>query len=650
MKWLGWLGTPIVLVVLLVALWRWDWFIPLAEAQASAALGRPVHIGHLNVGLGRIVRVTADDIVVENPPEWQGDPLARIGRLSLDVDAWAYIRHGTLVIPAIEVNRPLVSVMESASGEANYAIGAGGGTSGGGPSPQIGTLRITDGQGRVVIPRLDADFAVAMSTPDVDGQPRIRVDAQGTYARQPIIAQFLGGALLSLRDPSNPWPVDLRVENGPNRLSVIGTIQNPMQLSGASLKLMMAGPDASFLDHLAGIPLPRTPPYQLAGQLDFAGSRVRIQDFAGRVGRSDLAGTIEAELGGQRPEVWADLRSRRVDLADLGGVIGAQPGRADTPGQTAEQRAERARSAASPKLLPDARLSIPKLRWADVHLKYRGDQVRGQDMPLDKVAVDMDLIDGRIMLHPASVAIGSGSIKANVDLTPEGEDSARVKADVAVQAIDVSRLMAATQVFKGAGTISGSAMLETTGNSTAQMVARGNGQVRLAMAGGDLSAILVNLSGLQFGNALASALGLPERTQVECFIMDAALQQGVMRLRALVLDTGEGVVEGTGQADLRKEVLALQLRTEAKHFSIGSLPGPINIGGTLKEPAILPGAETVVRGGLAAGLGVLLAPLAALPTIQFGTADDERCERLLMRAKRELGGQALPPPGPKAVR
>jgi len=57
-----------------------------------------------------------------------------------------------------------------------------------------------------------------------------------------------------------------------------------------------------------------------------------------------------------------------------------------------------------------------------------------------------------------------------------------------------------------------------------------------------------------------------------------------------------------------------------------------------------------VRGGLAAGLGVLLAPLAALPTIQFGTGDDQRCERLLVQAKQKPGGQALPGPGGKAVR
>lgn len=71
---LAWIGTPALLIAL-VLVWRWDWLIPLVNSTASAALGREVTIGHLHVGLGRIVRVTADDVTVANPEGWpQKDP------------------------------------------------------------------------------------------------------------------------------------------------------------------------------------------------------------------------------------------------------------------------------------------------------------------------------------------------------------------------------------------------------------------------------------------------------------------------------------------------------------------------------------------------------------------------------------------------
>src|SRR5690348_5566669 len=101
-----------------------------------------------------------------------------------------------------------------------------------------------------------------------------------------------------------------------------------------------------------------------------------------------------------------------------------------------------------------------------------------------------------------------------------------------------------------------------------------------------------------------------QRTQVECFIWESALERGELRIQSLVLDTGSDFITGTGSADLRDERLDMQLRTEAKHLTIGSLPAPINIGGTLKNPAIMPGAEPSVRSGAAVGLGFLFPPLA----------------------------------------
>jgi AsmA family protein len=72
----------------------------------------------------------------------------------------------------------------------------------------------------------------------------------------------------------------------------------------------------------------------------------------------------------------------------------------------------------------------------------------------------------------------------------------------------------------------------------------------------------------------------------------------------------------------------------AKHFNIGALPAPISITGSFKDPGALPDiTKLAVRGGVAAGLGVLFPPAAILPTIQFGVGDDHRCEALAHRGK-----------------
>ena len=104
------------------------------------------------------------------------------------------------------------------------------------------------------------------------------------------------------------------------------------------------------------------------------------------------------------------------------------------------------------------------------------------------------------------------------------------KADIDFDRVDVSKLMAATHTFGGAGTVSGTGTIDTTGNSMATFMGNGNGGIRLGMVGGDLSSLLVDLSGLEFGNALLSALGIPQRTPVQCLVDDMPLQHGVVSL------------------------------------------------------------------------------------------------------------------------
>ena len=178
-------------------------------------------------------------------------------------------------------------------------------------------------------------------------------------------------------------------------------------MQGADLKLRFAGPDMSLLGELTGLPVPRTPSYQITGQLDFANERVQLRDLAARVGNSDFAGTIEVDPKVEPPEMVANLTSRRVDLADLGGFIGAEPGRTDTAGLSAAQRAQLAQNKeAQPKLLPDTPISVPKLHWANVHLHYRSKSIEGRSVPLDNLEVKLDIVNGQVTVQPLSFGVG----------------------------------------------------------------------------------------------------------------------------------------------------------------------------------------------------------------------------------------------------
>jgi len=631
----GLFGVTAGAAVLLILFWNWDWFIPLVDAQASAALGRPVTIAHFHVHLGRATTVVADDVVVANPHGFPADaPLARIARLSVVANVMDYIRTRTIVLPTITIDHPDIHATALADGTTNFALKLPAAKPGAKPAPppQIGDLVIDGGTARVIDPHVKSDFTLAISTEAATehAASAILVTARGTYAGQPITGRFVGGALLSLRATRNPYPIDLHLANGPTKVSLVGTVENPLNFAGARLKLDFSGPDMAQLYPLTGIPIPQTPPFSIAGNIDYRKPDIRFTDFEGRVGSSDLEGDIAVTpRAGAKPDVTMDLRSRRVDLTDLGGFIGTPPGRRATPGQTVAQERQLAKAEASSSLLPTTPISLPKLRAADIHLKYRGEHIENRYTPFDKLVVDMDVINGNITLHPLDFVVGNGNITSTISLAPDANDLIHTDARIKFQHLELARIMQATHSFKGRGILGGEARIDAHGNSVASMMGHGNGELKLVLvSAGNVSALLVDLAGLEFGNALLSELGIPNQAQIDCFVTDMPLNDGILDTKALLLDTNEARVVGKGTIDFRNQTLDYALTTRSKHFSIGSLPGPIDITGPLGNPSIRPGAEVVARAGAAAGLGVLLTPLGALlPTIQFGVGNDNACTK-----------------------
>jgi uncharacterized protein involved in outer membrane biogenesis len=629
--WLKLLAGLVLIILLLIIFWNWDWFIPVVDSQASTALGRKVTIQHLHVDLGRTTTVTATGIAVGNPDGYvapAGDPpdFVTIDRLIIAADVMAYIRHQVVSLTSIEVDHPVATVREK-----NYGLHMGGGKSAGKP-PELGVLIINDGTASVKMPRYKTDFDLSVQTRDAPAGEKtftggeIVVDAKGTYAAAPITARFIGGALLSLRDPSIPYPVDLHIQNGTTTASVVGTIDDPATFGGAHLKLSFAGQDMANLYQLTGVPIPATPPFRLTGNLDYAANAIKFENFYGKVGSSDLEGTITEAPGATRRQIDADLSSHRVDLTDLAGFLGGTPGKTTTPGQDAATRQKVAAANASPNLLPDTKFDLPKINIANVDLRYRGDKIINRDVPLDNLVVHLIIRDGRITVNPLNFGVGTGTIASDFDLDPVN-GVLHTKADIDFRKLQLARLMAATHAFAGDGVVGGTAHLTGTGNSVAAILGHGNGGLQLFMQhGGDISALLVDLAGLQVGDAVLSALGIPNKAYVQCMVSDFVLTNGVVDTKSLLLATTEANILGSGTVDLTDEKLNLALSTDATHFSIGSLSTPINIGGTMKHPSVLPAAGPLAaRAVPAVGLGILFPPLALLPTIRLGLGDKNAC-------------------------
>lgn len=625
------LGGIALALLLLIIFWSWDWFVPLVNSRATATLHRKTTIAHLHVRLGRVTTVTVDNLRVEQPKafEKEKNQFAQAKSLTVAVDVWSYLWHHTLRLPLIALEQPTADIIALKNSLNNYTF-----TEDGTPEkkpakqedatpvslPDIGELRITDGALHVKYEPLQADMQIAVQTtpPKDNDRGTLHLDAKGRYAQQPITARFIGGALLSFMADKAPYPVDLTVQNGPTTATLKGDVVHPMHFAGAHLKLHFAGPDMSLLYPLTGVPIPRTPAYAITGNLDYSRNHILFKEFEGKMGTSDIGGTIELDPHQKPMNLQANLHSRQVNLVDLGGFIGAKP--TATP-------AEKKQDAKSKTVLPDTPINIPRLNAVNAHVTYRGAHIENKNLPLDNIDTEFFITNGEIDLKRLNFAVGNGTLASAATLKPDGslfDTSARV--DFA--RIDLARVMQATAGSKARGIIGGHLTLKAKGNSVASLMAAGNGGLTLVLdQGGDITAILPNIMGLQLGNAILTALGLPSHTDIKCFIADMPLKNGVVSTNTLLLETGEARTLGRGTINFKTNTLDYSLTTRSQNPTIASLPGAFHIRGALKSPTVLPGAEIIGRAAAAAGLGFVFPPLALLPTIQFGVGDNSLCSR-----------------------
>ena len=304
-----------------------------------------------------------------------------------------YIRHRQLTIPVVDLQAPKVDAHQLADGKANWTFpfmtakadaSAPASTN---PDPKLGTLRIADGAVHVRAETLKADFNVDVKTEDsADGTGQIAANAKGTYAAQPITAQFVGGALLSLRTPVSPTRSTSRCERahpgdpGRHRPGPAGVRRRePEAGAGRTRHGVAAAADRHRHPRDAAVSHRR-------GNWIMPPAWWKFHQFNGKVGSSDLAGDIDVDTKSQRPVVTAGLQSKLVDLKDLGGFIGASPGETEKGTKTAPSNG---------KVLPTDPINLPKLNAADVHLKYHAVRIQGRRQPLENMQANLDIVNGR---------------------------------------------------------------------------------------------------------------------------------------------------------------------------------------------------------------------------------------------------------------
>ena len=611
LKWVG--GVVLLLVVALVLFVAFGLNTlrgPITRAVTNAT-GRELRIeGDLKPLWSWVhPRFRAEKVSFANPDWASEDYMFRADALEASIEVLPLLR-GRVVVPKMHLQRPEVFLERDAEGRKNWLLERKQDSS---RASRVHILALTLDQGKLKYDDALRDTHIAVQ---LAGDARgVSFAAKGKYNGLPASASGRGGPVLAVDGDKAPYPLKAEARIGSTSLAADGTITNLAELSALNLMIQLSGESMEQLYDVVGIAFPDTSRYTTSGRLTGNGGVIRYENFTGRVGESDLAGTLQVATGGKRPFMRGDLVSQLLSLADLGPLVGTRQ-----PKQGG--------------VLPDAAFDAARWNSVDADVKLKAGTIkRPEQLPLENLSTRIQMRDAVLMLDPLEFGTAGGKLAGQIRL--DGRESPiRADAKIRVQDLQLSKLFPTIEVSRASvGAVSGLIELTGAGNSVAKMIGSANGKLGVYVDSGRVSKLVMEMVALDLWNLAKVAIQGDEPVEIRCAIADFDVKDGLLRANALVLDTSVMSITGEGTINLRDETINLKIVPHPKARSLASLRSPLYIAGTFSQPKVSRDVRRIAEKGAGAFvLGILNPLLAVLPLIYEGKGQDSNCGRLIAQA------------------
>jgi uncharacterized protein involved in outer membrane biogenesis len=427
--------------------------------------------------------------------------------------------------------------------------------------------------------------------------------------------------------------IELHADTGPTHLDLNGTLPALTKIDGAQADLAVRGPNVQLLALLAHIVTPDTRAYHLRSHVAVSDNEYRFTKLAGVFGDSDIAGKMTVSLPDNRPKIYADLASRKLDIIDVGPWIGYNPNTIATKGAVAAATTQAKTD--HPRILPDAPLRADAMKNFDAHVVYKVDTIRAPHVPISNVSLTVDLDHNLLKLSPLTMDIvGTGHLAADISL------NARVPAvyttyDIRLSPTPLGKLMAGFGLKDSGttGTIKARINMTGTGDSVRKSLATANGRIAFVLPAGTFWTSYAQLSEFDLGVFLQKLLQkqLKQPIQIHCGLIAFTVKNGVAAADPVLIDTDKNLMAMKGGFSFVDESMNFQFRADGKKFSAFSGQSPVGIGGYFSAPSIhIVSPQLVERVGAAVALGVVATPVASiLAFVDPGDAKTAACGPVL---------------------
>jgi AsmA protein len=624
--------TSLLIAVLLLALFGWNWMRAPVERYALQKTGRTLVIkGDLRIRVGwPVMRLQASGVTFANPAWAQEKQMVSADGVVVSVDVLKLMQR-KITFPEVRLDHAAVFLEQTSDGRKSWLL----------------DLEQQDEGAHIWIGRVVLDHVTLgydeiaqkthirseLSTSNVttpNSATELAFTAQGQFKGMALMALGSGGPVLALRDTTQPYPLKVNAKLGRTQVKAYGTVTGLLALSEVDMHMALKGDSLEQLYPLLGIAFPATRAYSTEGHLLHFHNTWQYEKFSGLVGVSDLTGFVQVVTGGKRPMLTGVLRSRLLALDDLGPVIGARPGSV-----AQAQAAEAAPTRRQTRVLPDLPFHTERWDSVDADVTLQATRIaRAKALPLEDLQVHLKMQDEVLTLEPLEFGFAGGQLNASITLDGRSKPI-QARAKVRARKLLLSRLFPTVEMTRTSlGELNGEFDLAGSGNSVGSMLAASNGKLGLVLSGGQISRLLMEKAGLHIWEIVTLTLTGDKLVKLRCVVADFDVKQGTMQTQALVFDTQITTLFGSGSVDLSHEELDLMLDPRTKTTSPLALRSPIYVRGSFAKPVVsIDKGKVALRAAGAMALGVINPLLALIPLVDTGPGKDSDCGQLVHDAK-----------------
>jgi uncharacterized protein involved in outer membrane biogenesis len=437
----------------------------------------------------------------------------------------------------------------------------------------------------------------------------VEIALKGSLNEKPFSVGGTLGSVAQMASSGEIYPIDIKAQALGADTAYKGSLGTPagnISVNGdVTLSILsIAATLADVADLVPGFTAPAlgADVLQLNLKLVFDGKVGKLNGLGLSLGKTDLAGSIEANIGGAIPTLNAALTSNLIDVDEL-----------FPPQEESAAPAEPAPTPSDGRVFPNDPLPLDGLKAANVDLTFNGKKVIVQRNEIDDIAVKMTLKGGNLNVDPLAATVVGTKISGRVALDGSKATPTLVTklSAAGLNYGDLLKQRGLTNIAEGE--LDADIDISGAGGSVRALMAGLNGEVVVKTENGKINSNALNIVSSDVMSVLPGFNSKDDKT-LKCGVVNLKINQGIAGVHSMVFETGGLSAIGIGNIDLRDEKLALVIDSRAKNASLASAAVvPVTISGTLLKPewelskAALAGnaASTVTKGAAAIATGGL---------------------------------------------